>query len=409
MRTTLALTLAAALAAPTVKAQQTAPPGVEDWRMPFRSPQANLVPPADMWTHLRPMYEIARQVAPELKRFENGVEIVDDPTWIEHHDKLMGIRLDGGYLSTVLRESQHIADRAIGFYGAFQMPDPGLVFQLIEHIPGEPVRGLREDAYQRAVEFVRVHLPSKVPGDLDAWEKSPRGPDGQPVPRPGDWAYGFDPAPFVALLSVADWRDREQALWFLARCGEARPDFGRYALEIARPRLAELLRSGPTQVRVALRDLVAAVDPTEDREQPADDAGETAWVDWFEAAMDAVFPPIRRLSDGLFELHPHRDRDHLVAVATEGLGAGTLGTGNVNGTTAAGAPYRGFRIEKLPEPLDRLGLAVGDVLTAVDGIPVPTADRLFRTLDKALPQRREFVLEFVDRRGQQRAIRYRVR
>ena len=37
--------------------------------------------------------------------------------------------------------------------------------------PGEPVRALREDAYRRAVAFLRVHLNKTNEGDLEAWQK----------------------------------------------------------------------------------------------------------------------------------------------------------------------------------------------------------------------------------------------
>ena len=155
MRSHLKL-LATALALSPLAAAQEADPNAVDWRMPFRSPQANLVPPEDMWAHLRPMYEIARQAAPDNVQIEDGIEVVLDPSWLEHRKAFEAVRQDAGYVSLVLRDSKHVADRAIAFYGAFYLSDPQQVMQLIEHIPGEPSRGLREDAYRRAAGYIQA-------------------------------------------------------------------------------------------------------------------------------------------------------------------------------------------------------------------------------------------------------------
>jgi hypothetical protein len=400
------LTLALALVLTPLASSQEAGPDAVDWRMPFRSPQANLVPPEDMWAHLRPMYEIARSAAPDNKQIEDGVEVVLDPSWIEHRKALDAMRQDAGYVSLVIRDSQHVADRAIAFYGAFYNPDPQLVLQLIEHIPGEPSRTLREDAYRRAVDYLRAHLGREVEGDLEAWQKLRVSPAEQKPPRPGDFLYGFDPTAFVALWSVDDERDHEQGLWFLARCAEARQGIGKAAWMLGRDRLRELAATGSPKVRVALADFVGRVSGLTCDLEP--DASADTWLAWLEKAHDEVFPPLLRVSAGLYDLYPHADREELAKVGRAHLAAGTLGTDNVLGATKAGLPYRGFRIEKLPSPLDRLGLEPGCVLLSVNGTPTPTGARLTQVLERALPGPAQFVVEFIDVAGQNKAIRYRV-
>lgn len=400
------LTLALSLALTSFANAQEAGPGAVDWRMPFRSPQANLVPPEDMWAHLRPMYEIARGSAVDNVQIEDGIEVVLDPSWIEHRKAFESVRQDAGYVSLVLRDSKHVADRAIAFYGAFYLSDPQQVMQLIEHIPGEPSRGLREDAYRRAVDFIQAYLGDKVEGDLEAWQKLQVGAAEQKPPRPGDYLYGFDPTAFVALWSVDDERDHEQSLWFLARCAEARQGIGVAAWILGRDRLRELAESGSPKVRVALADFVGRVSGLDCDLEP--DAEAAAWLAWLAKAHDAAFPPLLRVSAGLYDLYPHADRDELVRVGRAHLAAGTLGTDNVQGTTPAGLPYRGFRIEKTPAPLDRLGLEPGCVVMSVNGTPTPTSARLTQVLERALPGPAQFVVEFVDAQGRSKAIRYRV-
>lgn len=401
------------LAAPAAAQQEPTqdPALADDWRMPFRAPQSNLVPPENLWPHLKPMWDISRKSAPELKHFdERGVEVVEDPSWQRHHDALTQIAMDAGYLSAVIRESRHDVDRAIAFYGAFYVPDPATVINLIGHIPGEPVRAIREDAYVRAIEYLRVHLPARVPGDLEEWQKVRVGPGGQKPPRPGDFAFALDPSPFVALLSVDDPRDQEQALWFLSRLAELRPKLGTLSLDLAKARLRELVNDGNEKVRAAARAFVAILDPlVEGRDTPEDDAAPEAWTAWYDAVLHDVFPPIRRISEGLYDLYPSEDLDELVRVGRRALRDGSLVTGNANGTTNSGAPFRGARIETLPEPLDRLGLEIGFVVTAINGVPTPTADAILRTLERSLPHQRRIFVEYVDPRGENRAIQYRRR
>jgi hypothetical protein len=376
-----------------------------DWRMPFRRPIANVEVPADVWKELRVMRELAMEHNAPL-RHEDGVEVSDDPTWQKAYERLKGLRLDGGYLSAILRESGSATDRAIAFYGAFFVPDPALVLQLIAHIPGEPVRSLREDAYRRAVAYLAAHLPKNVPGDLEAWRQQPVPPNGQKPPRPGDPAYTLDPEPFVALLAVDDYKDHVQALWFLRECVRIRPQLAEPYLALTRERLRELLASEEPGVAAAAVEFVQEADP-QHRPKPPGDASDADRLAWLDAVLYDVFPPIRRVSSGLVELWPHADVDRLVELGRRGLGDGTLGEAR-NGKLKAGGPYRGFAIASLPEPLDRLGLAIGSVLTSINGVPVATGADLLRAVEAAVEHKRSFLVEYV-RDGVLEAMEFRLR
>lgn len=405
--------LCAGLLAASLFGQQPAETGElpRDWRLPFRAPAQNVQPPEQLWAHLQPMWRLSRQASPDLRSFDAlGIEVLADPAWQRHRDALTGKPIDDGYLSAIIRASRHAPDRAIAFYGAFLVGDPAQVFRLIEHIPGEPERAIREEAYQRAVAYLRVHLPAKVPGDLDEWRKTQVGPGGEAPPKPGAFAYSLDPMPFVALLDVADWRDQEQALWFLQRLAELRPELGGLALQIGQQRLRELVATGNPRATKAARDFVALLDPqAEGRELPDADADAGAWQEWFDAVVHDLFPPLRRISDGLYDLYPSADLDEVVEVGRRALQAGKLVTPNTTGATTSKAPYRGLRIDGLPAPLDELGLEVGVVVTAVNGAPVATAEDLLALLERHLPHQRQLFVEYVSTKGEPRAIRYRLR
>ena len=380
-----------------------------DWRLPFRSPQANLVPPEAMYEHLRPMFQIAQQAPREQKRFDsNGAEVVDDPIWQQHYEKLVGMYQDAGYLSSVIRDSQHVLDRRIAFYAAFFVPDEDHVFNLIGHIPGEPVRELREEAFARAVEYLAVQLPRKNPGDLAHWSTIEVGPAGEKPPRPGEFTFDLDPVPFVALLGTKEDIDKRQVLWFFARCVEIRPAYALVVLERCRPTLRAIAAGPPSKLRDSLRDLCEQMDPDSEREAPATDAPGSKVRDWLDAIDHALLPPIRPVSSGLVELYPSDDLDRIVRVGRAHLENGQAGSPR-NGKTDQGGFYRGLRIAELPEPLDLLRIPAGTVITAVNGSPVADCAGLLKLLDRMLPATRSLLVEFVDEKGHVGAIEFRRR
>ena len=107
-----------------------------------------------------------------------------------------------------------------------------------------------------------------------------------------------------------------EALWFLARAAEFRPEFGAQALDMARDRLPKLIAMEDEAVRLAVADFLGAVDPDPERIPPENLAGQEL-TDWLEQVLYALFPPIRRISEGLFELWPGEDRDLLAEVVSD--------------------------------------------------------------------------------------------
>lgn len=407
----LAALFAAALQAPCQSPAATAqtPQELEvDWRMPFRSPQTNTAPPEELYRQLRPMYAIAKAAMPDRRSLDaTGAEQIDDPAWRAAREEIAGAEFEIGYLSLVIRESRSVNDRALAFYGGFYCPDPRWVFSIIEHIPGEPDRAIRADAFARAVDYLSVQFGRRNEGDLAEWQALKVGPAGEKPPKPGEFSNSLDPAPFVAMLFLKEPVDVRQALWFLARAAEFRPAFGRAALDMARERLPRLIATDDDAVRHAVADFLAAVDPDPERVPPEDLTGEDL-TEWLDQVLYALFPPIRRISDGLFELWPGADRDQLVAVGSGILRNGSAGE-PATGRTAAGQPWSGMRIAMLPEPLDRLGLAVGDAITAIDGMPVARPAQVLRALEAAAKHRRGTLVEFVTAAGRSGALEYRFR
>ncbi|MFO1053618.1 MAG: hypothetical protein U1F36_15495 [Planctomycetota bacterium] len=379
-----------------------------DWRMPFRSPQSNMVPPEEMFSHLQPMFEIAQHVPANKRRFEEGVEIVDDPTWQMHHKALLAMRQDPGYLSAVIRDSRHSPDRRIAFYGAFYVTTTNDVFNLIGHIPGEPVRELREEAFKRAVEYLAVYLPKVNPGDLAEWNKLVVGPGGKKPPRPGDFTDQLDPAPFAALLALPEEIDQRQVLWFFARCVEIRRSFAKEVLESCRDTLRAIAAKDSKDLRSSLFDLLTQLDPDPKRKHPEIDGPTSEALAWLKTVEHELLPPIRRISSGLVDLYDSDDLDAVVRAGTALLESGQLGSSR-NGKTAQGTSYRGVRIDQTPAPLDLLGLPVGTIVTAVNGAPVGDTARLYALLKKLAPVTRSYVVEYVDPQGGVGAIEFRRR
>ncbi|MGE0143513.1 MAG: hypothetical protein AB7I19_07170 [Planctomycetota bacterium] len=374
-----------------------------DWRLPFRSPQANVVPPEAMFAELQPMFAIAQATSSGKRRFENGVEVVDDPQWQKHRDKLATMNFDAGYLSVVIRESQHPSDRRIAFFGAFYCPIGEYVMNLIGHIPGEPVRALREEAFARAVEWLAAHFDRRNPGDLEEWVKLKVGPAAQKPPRPGDYTFDLDLVPFVALLNTKEAIDQRQVLWFLARCIDIRKAFAPVVLDATRQRLAELITNGDQEVRAAIHDLLTAMEPKPDRVRPRADGEPAELQSWLAAIDHDLFPPIRRISAGRYEFFEGPETAELIRVGKEILASGEVGDTR-NGRTKTGTPYRGFRIAKLPPPLDQIGIEPGWVVVGINGAPIATLESLRRAIEQNLAAKRGLFVEFIDPDGVARGL-----
>ena len=85
--------------------------------------------------------------------------------------------------------------------------------------------------------------------------------------------------------------------------------------------------------------------------------------------------------------------------------AGSTSTGK----TSTGSPFRGLLLAEVPAPLDKLGLFPGMVITAVNGAPVADCAGLLSLLQRAAPNTRSYLVEYVAPDKQLCAIEYRRR
>lgn len=391
----LCAVLALSLGPSALHSQQdpTGPEAETDWRMPFRSPDKDWSPPADVFRQLRSMYTYARKPDAKLRFNEDGIEICEDPLWNEAYMRLLDLRQDAGWISQIIRISGSVEDREVALYGMFYNPDRKLVMQMLNHIPGEPVRRLRQDAMRRAMEFLRVHYPAKNEGDLEEWSKIRVGPAGELPPKPGEYSHELDEVPYFALLQVGDSIDQRQALWFLGELVKMRPALWQRYLAAAGPILYELLVADDVSVRTSAREFLMLVDPAK-REAPSVDAPKSERLAWIDAVMYDVFPPIRRVSPGQVDLYKSDDLDQLLEIGERLLREASLGD-TAMGAFKNGQTWRGVQLKRLPTPLDKLGLEIGHVVTAINGVPVGTCADILRIFT-ASGWKRSFFVEFVD-------------
>ena len=349
----------------------------------------------------------------------SGHPVIDDEQWLRAKQELDLLGLDSGHLAQVIRTSRNADDRALALWGAIYCTSPTDVFNLIAHIPGEPVRNTREAALPRAVAYLEAHL-GRTYGDLTEEQKAALNlPEpGSPVarkmgitraPLDSDRLYGINLQPFFQLLDLNTTHDQAQGLWFLSQCFALRPDLALAWLEPALPRIEQLLVGPNQQVRAQALELLGTVGPA-DLQAPPTDADDEALLQFAKQATDPLFPPIRRTAEGLFLLFPGPERDALAAAGKKALQDGAVSSGY--GKTKDGHPYRGLRIERVPADLEILALPAGAVITSVNGVPLSTADSLQKLFAKLFPTDRDIttrrlMVEYVFE-GANHAIEYRV-
>lgn len=383
-----------------------------DWRYPFRNPQRNVAVPEDLFRELRAM----EQHTPDLESAkisydEDGRLRCNDPSWQAAYERFRLIPFDAGWVSQVLRESGSIADRKTAMYGAFQGDVVEYVFNLVEHIPGEPIPEIRQLGYQLAVEYLRAHIGEKVEGDVRDWMAMKVGPAVDKGPKPGTYRYNFDIAPFLALLDYpgANSRDRAQLFWFLREVATMREDLRRIFPALAGDGMKRAMRSDDPTERQAAYALLDAVDPAADREHPDLEDPAEEFDRWLEAVLYDLWPPLRPISDGLMELYPSEDLNQLAADGRRYLSAGSIGD-PTNGSLKSGSPYRGLQLSRIPEELEILGMQVGDVVVSINGNPVATCgevlDYIEATMGWKVPPGR-YMVEFV-RSGESKLREFRL-
>ena len=166
------------------------------------------------------------------------------------------------------------------------------------------------------------------------------------------------------------------------------------------------LKSEDESIRDEAFELIAAADPKSRPALPTDSDPSDVET-WLSAVLYELYPPIRVISNGLIDLYPSADLDEVVEVGTELLKRDGIGSVR-NGQTNNGAYYRGFHIGRTPEPLDKLGLPIGAIITSINGQPVSESAQLLEVIKTELEVRLQFLVEYVHD-GEMLAIEYRVR
>jgi hypothetical protein len=420
MTVRLRIVLAAALAALSAAAQQQRAFGYpdKDALSPFRNPTDAYAPPDEAFRLLRLMQAIADAPGAPKSFDADGREVVADARWREARADLMRVGLDAGYLAQIMRLNRNDADRATAFYAAFHVRNVDHVFELIAHIPGEPLRRTREAAFPRAVEFVRANLKRRF-GDLTAEQQEmvrkalpkPGSPEANArgvvrAPLDTDTLHQLTLVPFLQLLDVDEPIDQAQALWFLKEVLALRDDLALLWLEPSLPRVKQLLAAKDERVRAEAIGLFQAIGP-KDLPKPPDDA--TALQAWADAACKRLFPPVRNLNDAIVQLHPSPERDAIAKAGLAALERSSIGD-PVSGQLEDGTRYRGFRVIHVPDELKPLAIPADAVVTTVNGVATPDAATLLQTVQTLLAGKqpvRRLMVEYL-LKGEPRAIEYRV-
>lgn len=384
---------------------------------PFRSPTDVTAPPDELFRNLRLMRSVAAQRPANASFDAKGRQVVDDDAWRTAYARVQTIGLDAGMLAQMMRLHQNSAQRETAFFGGFYCDNISYVIELISHIPGEPVRRIREQAFPRAVQFLRAHLGRRF-GDLNEEERalvvanmpelgSPtaKARGIQRAPRDSDHLHALRLAPFFQLLDVQDPIDRAQALWFLREVFAIRIDLASAWLEPALPRVKQLLLSEDEDVRREAVALFKAIGP---EDLPAPPLGADALKAWADRAGKRLFPPIRNLNDAIVQLYPSAERDAIAAAAVRAMENLSIGD-PFRGRNSNGEWFVGYRIARVPDELAPLAIPAEAVITSVNGAQVESAAGLLATVQKVVRKARptrvfvEYTLK-----GEPHAIEYRI-
>jgi hypothetical protein len=173
----------------------------------------------------------------------DGREVIDDETWRAARSEAERIGIDAGMLAVQMRTNRNADERAIAFYAAFWCSNIDYVFNLISHIPGEPLRQTRERAYPRAIAFLQANIGRKF-GELSEDQQNAIRAEmpqiGSPAaksrgitrePRADDLLHSVHLVPFLQLLDLDEALDQAQGLWFLKEACLVRRDLAKAAKE----------------------------------------------------------------------------------------------------------------------------------------------------------------------------------
>lgn len=342
-----------------------------DGLAPFRSPKGMKILDTqrsqlvDLLRDLKEMRNLAAQAKEgDLYYDKTGREMCKDKNWQAAYEnvKANSLKMEGD-LGQVFMQDQQVLRRHVCAYGMFYFNNPQKIINLISFLPGEPTREIREDGFQRALQFLRVHLPESRP-------QNPARPDnGIVVPR-----YEFNPLPFMQLLDQLEMIDRAQGLWFLAEVLRIRPDLGKAYFKDIRENLPALLTSELNMVRVRATDFLARVDRKRGR-VPGKDATNEDRLKWLEELDYELFPPIRHISTGRCELYESDDLKQIIKAGKHLLSMENL-LPKGSARMVSGSFRYGIKIARLPKPLDKLGIPLGALIVSVNGAPVRGAQEL---------------------------------
>jgi hypothetical protein len=390
----------------------------KDALSPFRKPIDVYAPPDEVFRLLRIMQAIAEAPSAPKSFGSDGREQVEDNRWVEAKAQLIQRGIDAGYLAQIMRLNRNQVDRATAFYGGFYVANIDHVFELIAHIPGEPVRSTREAAMPRAIEFLRAHLGRRFK-DLpqehrdrlmkqmpELGSPAARAAGMTRLPQDDDRIHKLTLVPFCQMLDLDEPIDQAQALWFLKEATRVREDLAQAFLEPSLPRIRTLLAATDGNVREQAIGLLQAIGGKDLAPPPATAAELQAWA---ELATKKLFPPIRNVNDAIVQMMPSPERDALGKALRAALAGDGLGD-PADGQRKDGTRFRGFRIATVPAELKPLAVPAGAVITTVNGTMVLDAKSLLLAIEAQLQVQkkpRRLLVEYV-LAGESHAVEYRL-
>ncbi|HMQ20949.1 MAG TPA: hypothetical protein PKE00_00560 [Planctomycetota bacterium] len=370
----------------------TAAPKETPFSQPFRTvqPKTSFELSKD-WQQLlgdgHEMYRLWRE-SPSRGFDEHG-----RPTSAEKHYATLRERVSkqldrqGGMLRAYRTDEVAAARRQTwAFLSLFVTPEQDAV-DLLRYLPYEPDAGVRQAVIECSLPFLAAQARATEDGDASIAK------------------HFVDAAPWIDLTRAPEARDRILGLTALTEIAKARRVAMRATLPYMKRWFPDLLRSKSELLRQKARDFVATLEP-----QASFPKDIEASVDYFERVYKQLFPPIR-LNQGRCELHPSPELDALVEVGRAFLADASMTKREsaVVRTKLATFEKLGFRILRLPEGLDKVGFAVGDIITTLDGLGTTNAKDMLAELERGFAAgKRRFVVEWVDTKGVERVRTFEV-
>ena len=293
----------------------------------------------------------------------------------------------GGHLRVVMTDDKSSMRRRAAFFGLMLVPERQAAVHLLRYIPHEPRVGVRRQAALQSFNFFEAHCKTTKEG---------KGPQ-------GGYSYVIDLGPWLDLTRAKTVDDVIIGLEALRRFAVARPGMSNEILYTARKWMGSLLASKHAKIRKGTHAWLAAAAPKHKIAQEPEQAMQD-----FTTLIRTLYPAIR-LHGGFCSIHPGPMRDELIKVGRKLLKEGGLGKAASRAhKTKRGTFHKlGILIQRLPAPLDRLGLRAGDLLTTLNGMPLDSQKTLLATLEKCIATNvSTYTLEWLTQKGELRVQRY---